>query len=302
MIPFRPFLESATPKIISAAGNTFSLFFNFFALKITWCWLGFYNYILLYRQKKINLFYTSCTILLLGTAILWSQSRGIYLALITVLIFLMLADDRASKKILLYVLLAILCLYLLPLLGLEMKGRVGYVSVNFFMDHLMSAVPNIALTNPELTGPAGSAQLRISWWTQIVEESLTSVKIFLFGKGFGMPLTQFSAASDIIAREPHNMYISIFARLGIVGLLIWIWMHITFFKAWRKSYKYAVANNLSEKYILLFLIIYIILILVLSFGESILIYPCHAVPYYFFWGVILRISFNLEMIQNEKNQ
>ena len=52
LIPFKAFLTSATPKIISAAGNTFSLFFNFFSLKITWCWLAFYNYILFYKQKK----------------------------------------------------------------------------------------------------------------------------------------------------------------------------------------------------------------------------------------------------------
>ena len=135
-----------------------------------------------------------------------------------------------------------------------------------------------------------------------MEESLTSVKIFLFGKGFGMPLTQFSAGLGIIAREPHNMYLSTFARLGIVGLLIWIWMHITFFMAWRKCYKYAVANNLYEKYILLFLLIYILLSLFSSIGGSVLMYPCYAVPYYFFWGVILRICFNLEMMQNEKNQ
>ena len=48
--------------------------------------------------------------------------------------------------------------------------------------------------------------------------------------------------------------------------------------------------------------IIIILILVSSVGVSVLVYPCHSVLYYFSWGVILRICFNLEIMQNEKNQ
>jgi len=302
LFPFQALLISLTPKIVSAAGHSISFFFNFFALKVTWCWLGFYNYILFYRQKKINLFYSLTPVLLIGASLLFGQSRALYFALMAILIFLMIAD-KASKQIFLYVILFMFSFYFVTLLGLEIKGRISYASFDFFIDHMISAIPGVTLLNPEVTGPAGSVNLRLFFWTQIIERSLTSVKIFLFGQGFGLPLTEFAGgALSVVAREPHNMYISIFARLGIVGLLTWIWMHITFFIAWRKSYKYAVANNLYEKYILLFLLIYILFALFSSIGGSVLMYPCFTIPYYFFWGVILRICFNLQIMQNEKNQ
>ena len=115
-----------------------------------------------------------------------------------------------------------------------------------------------------------------------------------------MPLTDFSHSLGIIVREPHNSYISIFARQGFIGLILWLWMHIVFFKTWARHYKFALEKNLNEKYILLFLMIYIILVLITSVGGSVLLYPCFAIPYYFFWGVILKICFNLNIMKNQK--
>jgi O-antigen ligase len=49
------------------------------------------------------------------------------------------------------------------------------------------------------------------------------------GQGFGIPLTNWTVSkSGAIIREPHNSFLSVFARTGIVGIIIWSIFHLVF--------------------------------------------------------------------------
>ena len=113
----------------------------------------------------------------------------------------------------------------------------------------------------------------------------------------------FAVAYDILVREPHNSFMSIYARLGLFGLLIWLWMHFFFIKTWVKFYKYTISNNLiTERNRLLYLGVFIVMILGACISASLFQTPYYAVPYYFLWGVILRICYNLNNNLNKIDQ
>jgi hypothetical protein len=64
-------------------------------------------------------------------------------------------------------------------------------------------------------------EFRWLWWSAIVEHVLSSAD-FWFGMGFGDTLAVFSAVQvDPSLRSPHNIFITILGRMGVIGLVAW---------------------------------------------------------------------------------
>jgi hypothetical protein len=81
--------------------------------------------------------------------------------------------------------------------------------------------------NAESGDPGGNNRFRLVWWGDVVDETLS--KNPLFGLGFGSDLaTRFLADYDLLsdenfsARSPHSMVMTVFGRMGTVGLLAWL--------------------------------------------------------------------------------
>jgi len=81
--------------------------------------------------------------------------------------------------------------------------------------------------NSESGDLGGNNRFRLIWWRDVIDETLTTSPVF--GTGFGSDLSaRFLADYDLLtdetfaARSPHSMIITIFGRLGFVGLLAWI--------------------------------------------------------------------------------
>ena len=184
-------------------------------------------------------------------------------------------------------------------LGIEIVGFVGRSeSIFFIVEHLMTILPNYIPQNPDLLPATGTRAQRLIWWTEILNDGLSSIKIFLFGKGYGITLTDFGIGYGVTVREPHNGFLSIFARSGIIGLSLFFWLHVVLIKNWFSAYKFAVSNNcVSEQNYLLHLGTYIILIFTAAIADSMFQYPYYAILYYFFWGIILRIGYNLKQLK-----
>ncbi len=84
------------------------------------------------------------------------------------------------------------------------------------LDRLREAVPGQI---------EGTAEWRSEWWSGIYRAVMEQNPAF--GLGFGDPLTEYNPflqyldESALVLRSPHNFNVTIFARMGLVGSLLW---------------------------------------------------------------------------------
>jgi hypothetical protein len=91
------------------------------------------------------------------------------------------------------------------------------------MDQLSRNVGSV-LDPADYPDLAGTVSWRIAWWKDIVDYTLFG-KYFWTGKGFGVNLADddgFQVSADHSLRSPHNGHLTILAREGVPGLLIWL--------------------------------------------------------------------------------
>jgi hypothetical protein len=81
--------------------------------------------------------------------------------------------------------------------------------------------------NAESGDPGGNNRFRLIWWRDVIDETLATSPVF--GLGFGSDLaSRFLADYDLLsdenfsARSPHSMVMTVFGRMGILGLVAWI--------------------------------------------------------------------------------
>ncbi len=81
--------------------------------------------------------------------------------------------------------------------------------------------------NGESGDPGANNRFRMIWWRDVIEDTLSTNPVL--GTGFGSDLsTRFLADYDLLtdetfaARSPHSMIVTMFGRLGLVGLLAWV--------------------------------------------------------------------------------
>jgi hypothetical protein len=76
----------------------------------------------------------------------------------------------------------------------------------------------------------GSKQFRLRWWTKIVDYTVHG-PYFWKGKGFGLNLADsdgFQLDSKHTLRAPHNSHITVLARMGVPGLVVWALLQLSF--------------------------------------------------------------------------
>lgn len=90
--------------------------------------------------------------------------------------------------------------------------------------------------------PGDNNRFRIVWWKSVATETVDQ-NIF-FGLGFGYDLAaRFLADYDWLtneefsARSPHSMIMSVFGRMGIVGLLLWLAQMVLMLRASLRTFR-----------------------------------------------------------------
>jgi len=76
----------------------------------------------------------------------------------------------------------------------------------------------------------GSKQFRLRWWTKVVDYTVHG-PYFWKGKGFGLNLADsdgFQLDSRHTLRAPHNSHITVLARMGVPGLVVWSLLQLAF--------------------------------------------------------------------------
>jgi hypothetical protein len=303
LLPFSQSIQSLIPSVSGAAGyNVGKSLFNYSSMATTWVWLAFYTSI---NYTKINnsfLYTKVIPFLFLIVPIILFQQRSTYLSIFGLMFFLLLfAREKFTSKFLSYICIFIITLFIFSLFDFELKGRISNFSAEFLFEHIMST---FGYASERTLGSSGTVDQRLIWLMEVIDNSFNSITRFIFGKGFGEPLIEFGATQGVIVREPHNAFLSIYGKMGLFGFIIWFCMHINFLIVWRRFYQYAKLNNKSEeKNYLLGLIIFIIIILLSGTTNSNFEQTYTASIYYMFWGIILRICYNLSIynLENYKN-
>jgi O-antigen ligase len=73
----------------------------------------------------------------------------------------------------------------------------------------------------------GTKEWRLKWWTKIINYTFNG-EYFWTGRGFGINLATadgFDPYQDGNLRSPHNGHMTILARTGVPGFLLWIALH-----------------------------------------------------------------------------
>lgn len=165
---------------------------------------------------------------------------------------------------------------------------------------------SIASINKEIASifdpdKSGTASFRLLWWKILLDESFSNTKLLLFGRGFGPSLTiygdldrkNFSRRNEEIAglaKSPHNIIMTIFARMGLAGLLLWLVFNFLFFlKAIKGINLFRLKGDRENFAFVSWITCFFCMILVTSMFGVLLESPFIAIPYFFFMGLGLAI-------------
>ena len=113
-----------------------------------------------------------------------------------------------------------------------------------FGDDFMRVSRLERFTEANPSSPSGTAYWRMIWWRVLWQE--VNDQNPAFGLGFGQSLSMYNpylqgAEHDYTAwpvRSPHNFNITVFSRMGFVGLALWLAVFVTgigglFLRTWR---------------------------------------------------------------------
>jgi len=241
------------------------------------------------RSIPWNTLWAAC---LIAFATAFGQSRTEYLQIVLLGVLLMFLKWKAAVRW--YAMLAFGCLLIAVVAasGLGLTGREGNkISLDFIVKHFVSSSGSGAA---ETEGAAEGVSKRIRWWRHIYAEISESPYNEAFGLGYGRPLTDFKGPTGVVAREPHNSFISVGARLGITGAVAWGLMQAGLYVSWRRTYKLAKQFNwIHAQNNLLLLVTFCFFLVVTGLGEDGFEKPFWAIPYYLFFGVALRYGMML---------
>ena len=294
LIPFKEIISNLVPNIsgTKGVGVTKSLF-NYSSISVVLLWIGFYVFINFKNIKVLNLNKNIIAFFFLFISVVIFQQRFIYLSLFIVLIFLIFLNEINLKKIFVGTFYLIIISFTLLFFDFNVEGRVGTFSLKFLINHILST---FGIYNEVTAAAAGTVDQRIIWIKEVLNNSLLSFERFLFGIGYGKPLIEFNVSKSVIATEPHNAFLSLYGKMGIVGFSLWIISHIFFIRTWKKTYDFLKEKKLADKKNkILGLFIFIIIIMVSSFTNSMFEETYRAIIYYIIWGIILRMSYDIEV-------
>ena len=88
-------------------------------------------------------------------------------------------------------------------------------------------------------GGTGTKRWRLEWWNSIISYTFDG-EYFWTGKGFGVNLADddgFQVTADKSLRSPHNGHLTILARMGVPGFVLWILFLLTLLSRLWKRYK-----------------------------------------------------------------
>jgi hypothetical protein len=180
--------------------------------------------------------------------------------------------------------------------GFQLKGDRASVSVeslnaiirSSFSDSLEGEIASSKgrgeIDRAAVRGMAGSRDLRLMWWRRIINENLASTQRTWVGRGFSGTLVTDDLGTGFMVRHPHNVYITIFARLGIVGSLCFIGYLLMLFGQWVWAAKRSGSEREEHRDVMLFFALLLLATICTGMFSPVFESPHFAVPLFFLFG------------------
>jgi hypothetical protein len=292
LYPIRVQIWTLSPSIMSGSGYPAPIFGSM--ATSSYLLITAAIYLILFHGNRLTA--NLLAVLILGYTLAIFQARTLYLTLIAVFGFLMLYRRSSIGNLGVVVYVSALLLALVGLIGLKIEGRLGAsFDFNFLVHHFLAIFGICDQSMPGVCSAAEGVGQRLEWWNNIINRMTADPVSLLLGLGYGVPLTDFYGSSGAAVREPHNSYITVFARTGVVGAICWTLIMLSLVRRWHTTFRrcYELGWREGQNRLLVLMVIFIC-IWVLAIGEDGFEKPYNIIPFYFFWGIILRFSLLLE--------
>lgn len=290
-----------SPIITSPIGSQTNLFFNFSTINITCGFFAFYSYLFLDSNNK-KFFYF---LLFLIFSLILLPKRMIYIWYFSAFLYLIFIDKKNINFT--FKLLSIfIVLYIIDLIGIFSTFKINEINFfDFFKSHLLSTIPTYEINNTDdfFVGTQSTISWRIDKWTMTISNVMATFNTFLFGLPYGVSLTDFYNTQGIQTREPHNLYITIFARTGLIGSILFLILHFKIIKILYKAYKKSliIKNQTINKLMILFTIYALFIFGGGGISSSILSATYHSTQFYLFTGIWISIYLKILKDENFSN-
>jgi len=233
------------------------------------------------------------------------QARSTYVtSLVLILLALVLAGPRQALRISAlhvagFVALIALSSLFYNIRSINLMGRNGEVNPTFYAQHLETI-------NPDNNLPSVSpVNWRLEIWREAIRHWLATPVTILVGEGFGRPLTDYVMLGgytgpavpantlspgqfSVALRQPHDIHLTVLARLGIIGFLLWAFINIRiiylFIHSLRKDPKEPFEHALK-----LWLFLFYVTGMILASVQPWLEFSYGAIPFYIVLGFSLGI-------------
>ncbi len=134
----------------------------------------------------------------------------------------------AGKLVYAFALLVVVGAVVGPMVQLRVQGGDRDLSVEQVAENVQSVFGRTGSSALD-----GTKRWRLLWWGEILDYTITG-PYFWTGKGFGVNLAQadgFAVLDDGSLRSPHNGHLTVLARAGVPGALLWLALHLAWFGA-----------------------------------------------------------------------
>jgi O-antigen ligase len=269
----------------------------------------FYALVIPPSKKWRNVLLATLAVLLIAS-MFYFQSRSTYLSVIVIILIIFIFSGiyqalRLSAFHIAGFITLITFAFLLGLLGVKIQGRAGEVTPAFYVEHIETVNPDNNLPN------VSGTSWRLDIWRQAVNHWLASPTTIVVGEGFGQPLTNYRQAGgytgnavpentidpqqfSVAVRQPHNVNLTVLARLGLIGALIWIGFHVRILYLFIHSLQERKKEN-RDNSVGLWLFLFYVLGMILATVQPWLEFSYGAIPFYIILGFAISILSNSEV-------
>lgn len=164
---------------------------------------------------------------LLLIAAMASPRSGIFAVAATTALWLYNRRWRmAAAQVGIVAVASVLSLAVLSVMGKDIRTSAPYSMYEHAVS-IFDPAGTGSYINGESGDPGENNRFRLIWWRDVIDETATTSPAF--GLGFGSDLAaRFLADYNLLgdetfaARSPHSMIVTVFGRMGTLGLLAWI--------------------------------------------------------------------------------
>ena len=290
-----------SPTITSPLGGQTNLFFNFSTINVTCGFFAFYSYLFLDSNNKKFIYF----LFFLIFSLILLPKRMIYIWYISAFLYLIFIDKK-NINFTFKLLSVFIVFYIIDLIGFFSIFKVKEINFfDFFKSHLLSTIPTFEINNIDdfFVGTQSTVSWRIDKWTMTISNVMATFNTFLFGLPFGVSLTDFYNTQGMQTREPHNLYITIFARTGLIGFILFSILHFKIIRILYKAYikSLILRNKATNKLMILFMMYVLFIFGGGGISSSILSATYHSTQFYLFVGIWISIYFKLLKDENLSN-